>query len=340
MCKVWRHAKRDDVVIVTVLYKLLGVVGAVAIHNKEALLSHRALCRPLIEVLKALKTYSIELSMSDRQGRPLTAAGQVSPLQLRLIIRECNWSDPNHGREILFQTASLSIEGCAFLEPLEGLIGSKFSKKSLLLEGVTHGSYLPDTNHRNQGRLEFLGDAILDIIVVTKLASHVPKLPHHVMHMIKTAMVNKDFLAFLSLEEHERPQAEDSKAQNRYPGANHGRLALWQFLRHASSGLISAQSETRQRHQEEREDILRTIHHGAIYPWALLLRLQAKKFFSDLFEFVLGAIWVDSGSLAQCEAFLARMGMMSYLGRILRDSVHIQHPKEELTKLAGAEKVI
>lgn len=153
-------------------------------------------------------------------------------------------------------------------------------------------------------------------------------------------MVNRDFLAFLSLEEHEYPQIKHSQAQNQGTAAKGKRLALWQFLRHASASLISAQSATSKRHQVDRQEILKAIHHGAVYPWALLLRLKAKKLYSDLFEAILGAIWVDSGSMAQCEAFLARLGMMPYLVRILRDSVHVQHPKEELTKLSFAEKVI
>ncbi|KAJ6787650.1 hypothetical protein PWT90_06885 [Aphanocladium album] len=271
-------------------------------------------------------------------GASYMCGGMPKVIQLLTIfINDCSWMNPRQGRNLLFQASTLSIAPNAFLAPLESLIRYTFRRKSLLLEGVTHASYLADTKQRSQGRLEFLGDAILDFIVVTNLSNHVPPLPHHTMHMIKTAMVNKDFLAFLTLEEYEHA---DPKGQNTNTVTAHRLLALWQFLRHASSSLSSAQSETHKRHQEIRQDILQAIHHGKLYPWSLLLRLQARKFFSDLFESILGAIWVDCDSTAECEAFLTRFGMMPYLMRILRDSVHVQHPKEELTKLACAEKVV
>ena len=73
---------------------------------------------------------------------------------------------------------------------------------------------------------------------------------------------------------------------------------------------------------------------GDSYPWTLLARLDPPKPFSDLIESIIAAIWIDShGSLAACSAFLERLGLLSYLHRVLeRGDVALLHPKEELGK--------
>jgi len=53
-----------------------------------------------------------------------------------------------------------------FLELQESL-GYKFQKPSLLKQALTHRSYLPEANHNLQDneRLEFLGDAVLELVI-------------------------------------------------------------------------------------------------------------------------------------------------------------------------------
>ena len=110
-------------------------------------------------------------------------------------------------------------------------------------------------------------------------------------------------------------------------------------MRHTSSSIIEEQKATAQRHLKMREETLEAIARGTHYPWPLFARLQAKKFYSDLIEALIGAVWIDSGSMEQCEALLTRLGILPYMERMLRDEVHIQHPKEELTKAAGSQKI-
>ncbi|KAM3551145.1 hypothetical protein ARSEF4850_008020 [Beauveria asiatica] len=255
---------------------------------------------------------------------------------LSIFINECNWMDPSECREEFFACAPSHCVDSSYLHILEELIGYSFTKKSLLLEATTHASYIGDISGRSLERLEFLGDAVLDYLIVSKLMNHNPPLPHSKMHMIKTAMVNKDFLAFLSLEEHELSQTESFVTEDGAVLTTNKRTALWRFIRHSSSGIGPAQLETAKRHENLRLEIMHELHHGTHYPWHILLKQQASKFYSDLFEALVGAIWVDSGSLATCDAFLRRIGLLPYLDRVLADSLHMQHPKEELGGLAQA----
>ena len=79
---------------------------------------------------------------------------------------------------------------------LEELIGYRFRKQSLLTEAMSHASCV--TGSGSLERFEFLGDSILDHLVVRRLQEH--DLSHAKMHLLRTALVNADFLAFLCME--------------------------------------------------------------------------------------------------------------------------------------------
>ncbi|KAM4066852.1 ribonuclease III domain-containing protein [Hirsutella rhossiliensis] len=254
------------------------------------------------------------------------------------FLRECEWRDVRRGRERLFHLTRSVDTLPPVLEPLEKLVGYSFQKKELLIEAVTHASYVLDAGRRSYERLEFLGDAVLDHIVVTKLFGVRPPLPHYDMHTLKTAMVNADFLALVVMENGLR-QSDGAAAEEAGSGERDGGLALWNFMRHASPAIGAEQGRMRKRHGAMRTAILETMERGTHYPWALLARMQAKKFFSDLFEALLGAVWIDSGSKETCEAVVARFGILSYLERLLGDKVEVQHPKQLLGKLAVADTV-
>jgi dsRNA-specific ribonuclease len=110
-------------------------------------------------------------------------------------------------------------------------------------------------------------------------------------------------------------------------------------MRRSSQVVTALQLETSNRHQKLRDDINAALARGSYYPWALLSRLQAPKFYSDVVESLLGAVYIDSGSMDACERVIERMGIMSYLRRVIRDNIHTLHPKEELGILADVETV-
>lgn len=252
---------------------------------------------------------------------------------LSIFISNCAWIDPKECREEFFAAVPRHYPPSSHLDVLEDFVGYSFKKKALTLEATTHASYIGDITAQSWERLEFIGDAVLDYMIVNRLINHSPPVPHSRMHMIKTAMVNKDFLAFLSLEEHELSQPESRVTDDGDVIMEKRRVALWQFIRYSSNGIGPAQIETAKRHKALRQEIVDAIQHGDQYPWHLVARIDTSKFYSDMIEAMVGALWIDSGSFEVCETFLTRLGMLPYLTRTLNEGVHMQHPKEELGKL-------
>lgn len=241
----------------------------------------------------------------------------------------------------------------SILESAESLLGYTFNKKALLVEALTHAS-LTSSTCGSLERLEFLGDAILDHIIVFEMWDY--NLSHTQMHTLRTAMVNADFHAWICLESSFDVEIS-SITQNQEAQSNHERWCLWRYLRHSSSALSRSQQETVRRHRLLRDRINEEISTGKQYPWALLGRLNAPKFFSDMIESLLGAVWIDScessdaptiasanllnsdSSFLNCRRVLEKLGVMKYLHRILKDQVHALHPKEELRILADEKTV-
>ncbi|KAM5360433.1 hypothetical protein ACJZ2D_013760 [Fusarium nematophilum] len=250
----------------------------------------------------------------------------------------CRWHEDGFGRRILFNEAAKGVTLPPTLDGLEELIGYSFCKKALLTEAVTHASYMGETHPRSYEQLEFLGDAVLDYIIVAKMFNFQPPIPNGRLHMIKTALVNGEFLAFANLK-HELRRKETEIKEDGVVEDKEVSLSLWKFMRFTSPEIGREQVKATERFEKLRADILDSLERGTHYPWALLARLQPNKFYSDLFESLVGAVWVDSGSIDACESVLARFRILPYLDRVLRDNVHIQHPKEELTKLAGNKKI-
>jgi dsRNA-specific ribonuclease len=131
------------------------------------------------------------------------------------------------------------------LHGLERLVGYKFKNKKLLLEAITHGSF-----HSYQGAtvrsyevLEFLGDAVLDYLVVRRLWRHETPLPHHVMHGRRTAMVNSWILGFLCME-HGVSETVNFIVHQQCSGdftseSSNVQQHLWQWMRHNSPAITA-----------------------------------------------------------------------------------------------------
>ena len=81
---------------------------------------------------------------------------------------------------------------------LEEKLNVKFVNKDLLREALTHRSYLNE-NHRWQfrhnERLEFLGDAVLELSISVLLFKKFPEEPEGQMTMFRAALVNYQRLA-------------------------------------------------------------------------------------------------------------------------------------------------
>src|SRR3989344_8208591 len=80
-------------------------------------------------------------------------------------------------------------------------IGTKFKNENFLLEALTHRSYLnenPRWHLPHNERLEFLGDAVLELIVSEELFSKFPDYPEGQMTVLRAALVNYQNLSRVS----------------------------------------------------------------------------------------------------------------------------------------------
>ena len=77
-------------------------------------------------------------------------------------------------------------------------IGVNFSDKTLLKQAFTHRSYLNEnrkTNLEHNERLEFLGDAVLELIVTAHLYEKYPTYNEGEMTSLRSALVNANTMA-------------------------------------------------------------------------------------------------------------------------------------------------
>ena len=87
------------------------------------------------------------------------------------------------------------------LQLLQQKIGIHFRDPSLLLEAVTHSSVANESPHlspRDNERLEYLGDAVLQLISAEYLYKHHPGATEGELTQTRSAMVNTNTLALLA----------------------------------------------------------------------------------------------------------------------------------------------
>lgn len=81
---------------------------------------------------------------------------------------------------------------------LEKKLGFTFKKEDLLVEALTHRSYLneyPRWRLPHNERLEYLGDAVLELLVSEELFDKFPKQPEGQLTVLRAALVNYQILA-------------------------------------------------------------------------------------------------------------------------------------------------
>ena len=261
---------------------------------------------------------------------------------LKIFLPAETWSTALRASQMLYEVYDLQVPVSTHVAEAEKVISHDFNLKSLVIEALTHPSnYGPNTSSSYQ-RLEFCGDAILDTIVTTTAFAHDPPLPPHRLHLIRAALVNANFLGYLCLSL--------SISINRFEALGNEvkiattclsrRFYLWQTMRHASPLVRLAQQDCLARYEIVHTAISSSLAQGNHYPWTAFAHLEPPKFFSDIVESVLGAIYIDThGSLFDCESFLEHLGLMPYLRRVLDSDVALLHPKEELGQLANQDRV-
>ena len=84
------------------------------------------------------------------------------------------------------------------LSKLETILATSFSDKTLLSIAVTHRSFLNENRnvgHDHNERLEFLGDAVLELVVTDFLFRHYPQKAEGELTAIRAALVNTNMLS-------------------------------------------------------------------------------------------------------------------------------------------------
>ncbi|KAI9509470.1 P-loop containing nucleoside triphosphate hydrolase protein [Russula earlei] len=183
---------------------------------------------------------------------------------------------------------------------VESILGYTFRRKAIVVEALTHASLQSDLALVSYERMEFLGDAVLDMLVTDYLyrapgRDYGPGL----IHMIKAAVVNAHFLAMLCL----RASTEVPVVM---PAWSHDNgvtvmeniecVHLYKCLLHSSVTILNEQQATFARWERPggRDEIEFALSEGSAFPWSALTSLQAPKFLSDMFESLLGAVYLDS----------------------------------------------
>ena len=84
------------------------------------------------------------------------------------------------------------------LQLVEGLIHTTFTDRELLRSALTHRSYLNehrDATWEHNERLEFLGDAVLELVITDFLYRKYPEKPEGELTAVRAALVNTHSLA-------------------------------------------------------------------------------------------------------------------------------------------------
>ncbi|OBT88022.1 hypothetical protein VE02_02895 [Pseudogymnoascus sp. 03VT05] len=232
------------------------------------------------------------------------------------------------------------------LSDVERLIGYQFKNRGYLLEAITHPSCEHDSHTSSYQRLEFIGDATLDMIVVSFMIDNAPELSHGRMHLTKTAVVNAGFLAYLCMDAtHEQVVTDVSLSPNHYSTGftevHSSKLVhLCQLMRHQHPEINTTMSICLERYHKLQPAIAAAITHGNEYPWVLLTSLAPAKFLSDIVESIIGAVLIDAGGdLSACKKVAENLGLIAYLRRILDEDIDILHPKNKLGEMSGGRTV-
>lgn len=209
------------------------------------------------------------------------------------------------------------------LTSLEHLIGHKFTNPTLLVEATTHVSFPYNKTGLSLERLEFLGDSVLDMLVTPKIFAHRRKLRHDQLHGVHEALVNAAFLGHLCMSYGiEEPMQEvlSTGGDALEIKTSHRTLHLYDFLR-CGSQLLPLKQKSLAAFENLREEIDEALATSKEYPWSALIASHPQKFFCDLVESILGALFVDTrGDMSVCEAFAERLGIFKHMNRILDDN--------------------
>ncbi|XP_054796957.1 endoribonuclease Dicer homolog 2 isoform X2 [Prosopis cineraria] len=198
---------------------------------------------------------------------------------------------------------SIHAEKLVNVRFLESKLNYSFNDRSLLVEALTHGSYMLPEIPKCYQRLEFLGDAVLDFLVTEHLYNKYPDLSPGLLTDMRSASVNNDCYARSAIK-----------------------ADLHKHILHAS--------------QELHRDIVSTINDFDKLSSEPTFGWETRKYFpkvlGDIIESLAGAIMVDSGFNKET-VFRSIMPLLEPL--ITPETLQI-HPVRELQELCSKRHYI
>ncbi|EXJ54825.1 hypothetical protein A1O7_10166 [Cladophialophora yegresii CBS 114405] len=257
---------------------------------------------------------------------------------LKLFLGEVAWRPLSEIVAQIQPPEQVSEFAADMLAPVESMIGYSFQRRSLLAEALTQSSLASDVRS-TYDRLEFLGDSVLDYIVVPKLFHTSLRLGPNQMSVRRHALVSHQTLAFFaqktcytrsSFQVHTDPRTKKSTDKEQQET-----VYLTDYIRQVGKQQARERRATLSTFGEIQPSIQESFVSGMQFPWTLLSRLGAPKSFSDIVESILAAVFIDSkGNLDACEAVLETIGYMCLVRRLVNErDIDTQHPESKLNEV-------
>ncbi|CAO2832596.1 unnamed protein product [Amaranthus hypochondriacus] len=145
---------------------------------------------------------------------------------------------------------------------IESILNYKFKDPSLVVEALTHGSYMLAEIPRCYQRLEFLGDSVLDHLITLYFYSKYPKMTPGLLTDLRSASVNNECYALSAI-----------------------RAGLHKHILHASQTLY-----------KQMDAVVKQFQNSSLestFGWEA--EMNYPKVLADVIESLAGAIFVDSG---------------------------------------------
>ncbi|KAJ5110556.1 hypothetical protein N7532_001091 [Penicillium argentinense] len=216
------------------------------------------------------------------------------------------------------------------MQILSNLLGSyRFNNWTLLEQALTPSSVTSDID-RNYQRLEFLGDAVLDMLVISELDSLLSTktdVRPGAVTLLKHAVVNGNLLGFLCMRH--RAQADSIMPWGGASPTSSEPQPLYRFLRGLDDFMSKPNVEDcLQRYDQFNQAATDKLANGSEHPWVELQEIRPVDLLSDIVESVLGAIFVDSCfDLTPCRQFMEALGFWEILHRYIHQQVEVRNPR-------------
>ncbi|KAI0786396.1 hypothetical protein C8Q75DRAFT_271436 [Abortiporus biennis] len=222
-----------------------------------------------------------------------------------------NWSD--FARKSLHTlTAASQPISPAIVRKIENIVGHKIQEPVVLGYALTHASS-KGYNIITYERLEFIGDAILDFLVVKYIYDRHPTLTPGALTLLKTAMVTNPTLAVVSVTS-----------------------GLYQCIQYNGSDIKQSIDDFVLKVQHARDEELKAVSQENREPGQYWTELDPPKILSDVVESLFGALLIsDNFTTVGIEKFFDGV-LKPFYDRHIRLQTLSLHPNKTLFELFHA----